>query len=269
MSSIKRNIGRLPGQYLSALRKYIKRGTPASLRPARRLGDRAVALGLGTLDLARIHGRSLAALEQSSRKKMMFRRAENFFTKACPPVMEAQLGGPATELAVGRLRVMTSQRAAELESANRQLRQGITRRKHKENNSLQDHKHQDLCLGKALKLQKELRHGSHQVLTAQEEERKKVSQELQNEVAQTLLGINVRLLALRQKARRNPKGLKNEIASTRSLVVKSAKAVRRFAQELDNHPEGQDHRPDKAPSGGQAPGSPAFAARARRRHKTA
>jgi hypothetical protein len=48
-----------------------------------------------------------------------------------------------------------------------------------------------------------------------------------------LLGINVRLLAMKQKARSSTRGLKNEIASTQRLVVKSAKSVRRFARELN------------------------------------
>jgi signal transduction histidine kinase len=70
------------------------------------------------------------------------------------------------------------------------------------------------------------------VLAAQEEERKKISRGLQNEIAQTLLGINVRLFSLKQEARCNTKRLKNEIASTQRLVVKSAKSVRRVAREF-------------------------------------
>jgi len=40
----------------------------------------------------------------------------------------------------------------------------------------------------SLQLQEELRQLTHQVLAAQEEERKKISHELQDEIAQTLLG---------------------------------------------------------------------------------
>jgi signal transduction histidine kinase len=67
---------------------------------------------------------------------------------------------------------------------------------------------------------------------AQENERKKISGELQNEIGQTLLGINVRLLSLKQEARNNTKGLKKEIASTQRLVVESANSVRRVAREF-------------------------------------
>jgi len=75
---------------------------------------------------------------------------------------------------------------------------------------------------------------THEVLTAQEDERKEISRELQDEIAQTLLGINVRLLSLKQEARTNTKGLKNEIASTQKLVLESAKSVRRVAREFGN-----------------------------------
>jgi signal transduction histidine kinase len=47
-------------------------------------------------------------------------------------------------------------------------------------------------------VQERLRHLAHEILLAQEDERKKVSHELQDEIAQTLLGINVRLLSLKQ-----------------------------------------------------------------------
>jgi signal transduction histidine kinase len=71
---------------------------------------------------------------------------------------------------------------------------------------------------------------THQVLAAQEDGRKKISLELQDEVAQTLLGINVRLLSLKQESQVNTKGLKSEIVSTQRLVAKSAKSVRRVAK---------------------------------------
>lgn len=87
----------------------------------------------------------------------------------------------------------------------------------------------------SLQLQNRLRQLTHQVLVAQEDERKKISQELQDEIAQNLLGINVRLLLLKQTARSEAKGLRNQIASAQQLVVKSTTLVRRLAHELDNH----------------------------------
>ena len=93
-------------------------------------------------------------------------------------------------------------------------------------------KHHQKCLEESLELQKRLRQLTHQVLAAQEDERKKISRELQDEIAQTLLGINVRLLSLKQEARSNTKGLKNEIASTQRLVAKSARSVRQVGRKI-------------------------------------
>jgi len=53
---------RLSRRYVTALRKHLKQGRRASLQPADRLGCRAMASGLETLDVARIHEIALARL---------------------------------------------------------------------------------------------------------------------------------------------------------------------------------------------------------------
>ena len=63
----------------------------------------------------------------------------------------------------------------------------------------------------------------------------KLGRELQNEIAQTQLGINVRLPAVKRGARTNMKGLKNDMASKQGLVIKSAQSVRRFARKVEVH----------------------------------
>ena len=78
---------------------------------------------------------------------------------------------------------------------------------------------------------------AHQTLLAQEDKRTKISRELHDEVAQTLLGINVRLLTLKQETTVNSKGLKKEIANTQRLVEKSMKTMGRFSREFGIHHE--------------------------------
>ena len=131
-----------------------------------------------------------------------------------------------------RLNVTLNRRTLELAAANRQLQRGILRRKSVEGALKKSGTHYTKLLKESLQLQEGLRQLTRQVLASQEEERRKISLELQNEIAQTLLGINVRLLSLKQEARNNTKGLKNEIASTQRLVVKSAQSVRRAAREF-------------------------------------
>jgi len=81
-------------------------------------------------------------------------------------------------------------------------------------------------------LQEQLRHLSHQILQAQEEERKRISRELHDEITQTLVGINVHLETLTREATVNPKGLKQKVVQTQRLVEKSVNIVHQFAREL-------------------------------------
>jgi signal transduction histidine kinase len=102
-----------------------------------------------------------------------------------------------------------------------------------ENDFAQRGKLHQQCLEESLELQKRLRRLTHQVLAAQEDERKKISRELQDEIAQTLLGINLRLLCLKQEARSKTTDLKNTIANTQRLVANSARSVRQAGRRIN------------------------------------
>jgi signal transduction histidine kinase len=228
---MKRKWMQLSGRYVTALRKHLKQGLRANSQPALGLGRRAVVLGLETLDLARMHERSVATLELSSKKNGFIKRAENFFNEALAPIVETHRAARQSKVDLSRLNETLSRRTVELAATNRQLQRGIVRRKQVEAALKKSGIHYTRLLKDSLQLQEGLRLLTHQVLAAQEDERKKISLELQDEIAQTLLGINVRLVSLKQEARSNTKGLKNEIASTQRLVAKSAKFVRRAARE--------------------------------------
>jgi signal transduction histidine kinase len=229
---MKQKLIRLSQRYVTALREHLKQGPRASFQPALGLGRRAVALGLETLELARIHERALVTLEAAGGKDGFAKRAEIFFTEALTPIVETHRAARQSKLELNRLHETLGRRTAELAVTHRQLKRGILRRKSVEAALKKSGEHYTKLLKDSLQLQEGLRQLTHQVLAAQEYERRKISRELQNEIAQTLLGINVRLLTLKQEARNNTKGLKNEIASTQRLVVKSAKSVRRVAREF-------------------------------------
>jgi signal transduction histidine kinase len=63
-----------------------------------------------------------------------------------------------------------------------------------------------------------------------------MSHELQDEIAQTLLGINVRLLTVKRAAGLNDQSLQKEIASTQRMVGQSVQSINRFAHELERRP---------------------------------
>jgi signal transduction histidine kinase len=222
----------LSQRYVTALRKHLNQGPRASLQPALGLGRRAVVLGLETLELARIHERAVTTLELSKKKNGFIKRAEIFFTEAIIPIVETQRAARQSKVHLIRLKETLGQRTEELAATHRQLHRGVVRRKVMENAAEKNGQHHKKCLEESLALQKRLRQLTHQVLAAHEDERRKISRELQDEIGQTLLGINVRLLSLKQEARNNTRGLKKEIASTQRLVVKSARSVRRVAREF-------------------------------------
>jgi signal transduction histidine kinase len=231
---MKRKLILLSGRYLAALRKHLKAGPRASLQPALRAGRQAVGLGLDTLELARMHEHALGALNLYKSKNGLVKRAETFFSEALTPIVETHRAARQNKIDLNRLNEALTGRTAELATTNGLLQRGIVRRKSVEAALKKSGEHYGKLLKDSLQLQEELRQLTHQVLAAQEEERKKISHELQDEIAQTLLGINVRLLSLKKEAKANTKGLKNEIASTQRLVVKSARSVRLAAREYRN-----------------------------------
>jgi two-component system sensor histidine kinase DegS len=222
----------LSQRYVTALRKHLQQGSRASLQPALELGRRAVVLGLETLELSRIHERAVTTLELSMSKNGFVPRAEIFFAEALTPIVETHRAARQSKIQLNRLNETLGRRTVKLAATNRLLQRGIVRRKSVEAALKISGEHYARLLQDSLRLQEGLRQLTHQVLAAQEDERKKISRELQDEIAQTLLGINVRLLTLKQEARSNTKGLKNEIASTQQLVLTSAKSVRRVARQF-------------------------------------
>lgn len=123
-------------------------------------------------------------------------------------------------------------RTVELAGADRQPEQEIARRKGVAE-SLRNSK-QDISqfVAQSRQQQQQLRRLAHQMLRAQEEERKQISRELHDEIAQTLVGINIHLATLKAEATVNTKGLKKKISRTQRLVEKSVNIVHRFARDL-------------------------------------
>ena len=211
------------------LEKHLKQGPQANLSPALQLGRRAVRLGLETLDLARIHEQALAILKLTDADNAFTKLAGRFFAEANTAIEATHRNARQNKAELGKVMASLTRRSQELATSNRELKQGAVRRKDMEDAFAKRGKHQQKSLEESLELQNRLRQLTHRVLTAQEDERKKISCELQDDIAQTLLGINVRLLTLKRDARNN---LKNNIASTQRLVADSARSVRRVGRQI-------------------------------------
>jgi signal transduction histidine kinase len=119
-----------------------------------------------------------------------------------------------------------------LADANRDLREEIARRQAVEKSLKKSEQRQAQLLADSQIMQDQLRHLSRQVLRAQEEERKRISRELHDVIAQILTGINVQLAALAKQTRLDPRGFDRSIAQTQRLVERSVDVVHQFAREL-------------------------------------
>jgi signal transduction histidine kinase len=229
---MKRKLTTLSRQYLTALRKHLRHGPRTSLRSAHRLGRQAVATGLETLDLAKIHQRALATLEASSSRDGVIKRAELFFKEAINPIEKIHQAALIAGARLTELDKELVRRTADLAASNRSLKQSIVRRKQVELALKYSGDHSRKLLKESRGLQRHLQKLSRQILTAQENKRQKLSAELQDEIAQILLGINVRLLSLKTEAALNAEGFKKDIASTQRLVNRSVTTIKRFARKF-------------------------------------
>jgi len=230
-----RKLSALSHRYAAALKKHLKEGPQASLMAARGMGRQAVRLGLEMLDVARIHKGALATLQAGGSRNGIIERAEIFFTEVVTPIEITHLAALKTNIRLSQLNKTLDLRTVDLTAANRFLKQSIAQGKTTERALRKSGGHSKKLLEESRRLQKDLQHLTHQILSAQEDKRKKVSHELQDEIGQTLLGINVRLLTLKKDAAGNAKGFKKDIADTQKLVKESIQSITRFAGELHLH----------------------------------
>jgi signal transduction histidine kinase len=234
---MKNKLTALSQRYLRALKKHLSQGPRADVRSANGLGRRAVSLGLETLDIAKIHQGALATLETSSSRDGIIKRAECFFREAITPIEKIHHSALRAGVRLSQLDEELGRRTVDLAASNRSLKLSIVRRKSVEKALKKSGGHSRRLLEESRRLQKQLRQLTHQILAAQEGKRKEISRDLQDEIAQTLLGINVRLLTLKKEAALNADGFKKDIASTQRLVDKSVKSIKRFAREFGKYHE--------------------------------
>jgi signal transduction histidine kinase len=222
--------------YLTALRKHLVRGRRATLQGAVRLGRQAIASGLGTSGLAKIHEQALISLlaagDSSRINDAKITRAATFFIEALTPIESTHRAAVAKNGDLSRLNGAMRQRTVELASTKRQLKREFVRRTTLEDALKKSEQHYGQLLKKSRRMQEHLRRLSHEILFAQEQERKKISRELHDEIGQTLTAINVKLATLKKEATVTTKDLKRTINSTQRLVERSMNTVHRFAREL-------------------------------------
>lgn len=224
-------------RYGAALAGHLTRDPEPSLRAALKLGHQAAALNLETLDLAKIHEQSLPAMapakESTQRRIQRARRAKRFFEEAIVPIETTHAAALHSKRRVLQVTKTLHERTSASVASRAKLAKSKVHRQVAEAALKKSDQHLGRLLTESKRMQTILREKTRATYAADERRRKMSSLRLQNEISQTLLGINIRLLALNTLALSSTHNLKNEIARTRDLVKKSKLTITRLAREMD------------------------------------
>jgi len=216
-------------RYQLALRRYLKTESATALRVAQRLGRQAVAFGMETLDVAHIHEQALAALAAAGGMSRVApadtNRATSFFEAVIVPI--EQTHGPArqADAQVTKLTRALRQRTQEATASSRQLQKGVAQRKAAEAALAKSVQSRAALVAEAERLRLHLQHLTREIILAQEEDQKATGGHLRDDVAQLLLAIQLRLLALNGAVMANSENLQKEIAETQRIVRESVSTI--------------------------------------------
>lgn len=233
-------LSRLSEHYLAALRTLFERSPQAAcaaaMQAAHAIGKEAVSIGLETLDLARIHDHALAQVllagETPATCEDLSARAAVFFTEAITLIEVTHRGALQASAALHEMNASLDERTLDLAASNRQLQQQIAERAAVETALKDSQRSSSELLRDSRDLEEQLQEMARTILSATEAERNNMSRQLNDEVAQTLLGINIRMLALKEEVSASHEDLTQEIATTQRLVEDSTKIISRLAHEF-------------------------------------
>lgn len=226
----------LTRRYQAALKKHLEQRSRKRPQSADQLGREALDMGLETLDLAKMHDQAVVALIAAGRSSKsengVIKRAQPFFIEALGRIEKTHRSAMEANLQLSELNQTLRQRTAELQAKNQQLKKEIVERKATEKALKKSEQENRQLLDQSQHMREQLQSLAHQILSAQEEERTKISRELHDEIAQVMMGINLRLATLKKEATTNTRDLRLKIARTQRLVEKSVDIVHRFAGQL-------------------------------------
>jgi signal transduction histidine kinase len=162
----------------------------------------------------------------------MIKQAQMFFVEALTRIEKTHRAALEANVHLSQLNQTLCRRNVELAAKNQQLKKEVSRRQAVEKALKESEQHYSLLLEQSRLMAEHLRRLSRQILSAQEEERRRISRELHDEVAQVLTGINLHLARLKKEATANTTDLQGRIARTQRLVEKSVNIVHQFAGQL-------------------------------------
>jgi len=161
-------------------------------------------------------------------------RAAAFFTEAIAPIEETHRAALKTAADLDELHAALTERTLDLADANGALERQIAERATAEITLRNSQQSSGQLLKESRIIEQQLQEMTHLILSATESERFHMSRQLNDGIAQTLLGIHIRLLALKSDAAAHHANLTQEIAATQRLVTTAAKTITRLAHEFSN-----------------------------------
>ncbi len=231
----------LPVTYHSALTDHLAHPTEATLQQAYELGRAAMSAGLGVFDVIRLHHQALQDGALSKDPLIAANRApmlEAFLLEVLSPFEAAHRGFRRAWERLEQLNNALAGHNEALALSNAQLEEEITMRQRTETELRESKDHYMELFKKAHAMEEALRELSAEVLTVQEEERKRISRELHDEIGQALTAVNVSISVLKKHVGSNA-ALKQKVAESEELLTQCMESVHSFAREL--RPSMLDH----------------------------
>ncbi len=220
-------------RYQAALHRYLQTESAASLKTAQQLGRGAVRLGMETLDVARVHELALTALATGDGglgiSPSPTKCASRFFAEVIVPIEQTHGLARTVDAKVTRLTQSLRRRTKEATDSTRLLEKGVVRRQSAETALRKSVRNHAELLAEAGRLRLKLQKLKLRILSAQEHERDLTGQHLRDDIAQLLLAIQLRLLALDGAIQTNNTNLKMVIAETQRIMKDSFVTIHRIA----------------------------------------
>lgn len=231
-------LGEFQKGYLAALRALCSRQPgEKGMDAAHQLGTQALGLGLETLDLAAVHHQALATLESAGGTPLelaaMTARATDFFAATLLPIEATHPTAVEASSNLDRLNAELGRITREMESTTRELERGISERETAEEALRTSRELSARLLEESQQLYSSVQELARKTLGANEEERRSLSRLLQDEIAQTLLGIHVRLLVLRGEVKANSERVRKEVDMTQRLVRKTVSTINLILRDFE------------------------------------
>ena len=225
--------------YKTALLAHLANNLPSVRKATLELGREAILEGLRMPDIIRLHEQimivEILSAGTTERHTKILQRGGIFFAWVTSPLRVENTTGHGertTTIQNEKIVAALSRHSVELAASKQILSQENSRHKAAERSLKKSEARYMVSLEKSRHLQKQLRRLSHRILFAQEDERKKISRELHDVIAQALLGINIRLAALKKEATLNSNDLGRNISQTQKVLEKSTDIIHQFAREL-------------------------------------